>query len=94
MYVHPAGGNILTDRHQLVGLCDTNLDGLQVRHDLGTGARRRRSRPMTADEFDRMIAECKPDCVIVTRRTGLTIYYILPAPMELVLCDVITRKAS
>jgi len=79
----------LTDRHQLVGLCDTNPGRLQVRT---AWARERGAEVKTyaADKFDRMIAECKPDCVIVTTQDWSHDLYICRA-MELG-CDVITEK--
>ncbi len=79
----------LTDRHQLVGLCDTNPGRLQVR-TVWARERGAEVRTYAADKFDRMIAECKPDCVIVTTQDWSHDLYICRA-MELG-CDVITEK--
>jgi predicted dehydrogenase len=79
----------LADQNQLVGLCDTNPGRLQVR---AAWARERGAEVKTyaADQFDQMIAECKPDCVIVTTQDWSHDLYLCRA-MELG-CDVITEK--
>ena len=74
---------------ELVGLCDINRGRLQQRVDWA----RERDVPVNgypSDAFDRMIAECKPDCVIVTTVDQYHNEYICRA-MELG-CDVITEK--
>jgi predicted dehydrogenase len=79
-----------TSYAQLVGLCDVNLGRLQLaqqysRNYLGTAP------PIyDASEFDKMIAENKPEVVIVTTVDGFHHHYILRA-MELG-CDVISEK--
>ncbi len=78
------------DQHELVGLCDTNPGRLQNRADWAKehGVE---VRTYAANEFDRMIAECTPDWVIVTPPDYMHDLYICRA-MELG-CDVITEKA-
>ena len=79
----------LSDNHQLVGLCDANLGRLNQR---AAWAKERGAEVKTypAEAFDRMMAECKPDCVIVTTPDCFHDLYICRA-MELG-CDVITEK--
>jgi predicted dehydrogenase len=74
---------------QLVGLCDINPGRLQLYLDAA------RSRGVEvpgypAEDFDRMIAETKPDCVIVTTKDCWHDEYICRA-MELG-CDAVTEK--
>ncbi|HEY3379479.1 MAG TPA: Gfo/Idh/MocA family oxidoreductase [Armatimonadota bacterium] len=74
---------------EVVALCDRNLGRLHMR-----GAELQ-ARGVTVAEyldsdFDRMIAECRPDCVIVTTQDSAHDVYICRA-MELG-CDVITEK--
>ena len=74
---------------ELVGLCDTNPGRLQLRVDWS--AEHGVSVPgYSADRFDQMIAETRPDCVIVTTVDATHDDYICRA-MELG-CDVITEK--
>jgi predicted dehydrogenase len=75
--------------HQLVGLCDTNPGRLNQRA-AWAGERGVQVKTYAADEFDRLMAECKPDCVIVTTQDSAHDTYICRA-MELG-CDVITEK--
>ncbi len=79
----------LADRHRLVGLCDTNPGRLSQRagwaRDRGVEVK-----TYPAGEFERMIAECRPDGVIVTTQDSFHDGYICRA-MELG-CDVITEK--
>ncbi len=78
------------DRAELVGLCDVNMGRVELRRsdllDAGYGD----VPGYHADEFDRMIAEQKPDCVVVTTRDCDHDTYICRA-MELG-CDAITEK--
>ena len=74
---------------ELVGLCDTNLGRLKQRAAWAS-ERGVEVKTYPADDFDRMIAECKPDCVIVTTQDCFHDLYICRA-MELG-CDVITEK--
>ena len=74
---------------QLVGLCDTNLGRLNQRA-AWAGEHGVPVKTFPAKEFDRMIEECKPDCVIVTTPDCFHDLYICRA-MELG-CDVITEK--
>lgn len=74
---------------ELVGLCDNNLGRLRTRAEWV--ADRGIEVPVYLDtEFDRMIAETKPDVVIVTSKDATHDQYICRA-MELG-CDVITEK--
>ena len=77
------------DHCQLVGLCDTNEGRLRLWE---SWARERgvEVRTYGAPEFDRMVAETRPDVVIVTPRDCAHDAYICRA-MELG-CDVITEK--
>ena len=74
---------------ELVGLCDTN----QARMDLAN-SKRPAGLPaiptFLAGGFERMIAQCKPDVVIVTSMDVTHSDYIIRA-MELG-CDVVTEK--
>ncbi len=80
---HPSNGQAL------VGLCDTNLGRLEQRA-AWAGQRGVEVKTYLAEDFERMIAECKPDCVIVTTQDCFHDVYICRA-MELG-CDVITEK--
>lgn len=79
----------LSSKNQLVALCDTNAGRLNRR---AAWARERGAEVKTyaANEFERMIAECKPNCVIVTPPDCFHDLYICRA-MEMG-CDVITEK--
>lgn len=74
---------------ELVALADINAGRLQASQE---AARRLGSTPQgyAAADFDRMIAETRPDCVIVTSKDATHDAYICRA-MELG-CDVITEK--
>ncbi len=73
----------------LVGLCDSNAGRLQLRQNWA--AEHGVTVPGYAeDRFDDMIAETRPDCVIVTTQDSTHDDYICRA-MELG-CDVITEK--
>jgi len=74
---------------QLVALCDTNEGRLRLRAEW---ARERGVEVKTypADQLDQMIAETKPDVVIVTTKDSTHDQYICRA-MEMG-CDVITEK--
>jgi predicted dehydrogenase len=79
------------DRHELVALCDTNRTRMTW-----CNANYRKWGAVAdvsayhADDFDRMVAESKPDTVIVTSVDRTHHHYIVRA-MELG-CDVITEK--
>ena len=78
-----------SDTHELVALCDNNEGRLRL------GAEWVRERGVKVktykdDAFDRMIAEAKPDVVIVTSKDSTHDHYICRA-MELG-CDVMTEK--
>ena len=74
---------------QMVGYCDNNAGRLErsvaKAKEAGTELK-----GYPAEEFDRMIAETKPDCVIVTTRDCFHDEYLCRA-MELG-CDAITEK--
>ena len=74
---------------ELAGLCDRNPGRLQ--RSVAMARARGVEAPGYLDtDFDRMIAECRPDCVIVTTQDWSHDIYICRA-MELG-CDVITEK--
>jgi predicted dehydrogenase len=74
---------------ELVGLCDSNPGRL---NDRLRWARKEGANPLAylPEQFDQMIAECRPDVVIVTSKDSTHDAYICRA-MELG-CDVITEK--
>jgi len=77
------------DVAELVGLCDINLGRAELRHN--ELAHKGLEVPVYhADAFDRMVAEQKPDTVIVTTKDCLHDAYICRA-MDLG-CDAITEK--
>ena len=77
------------DHCQLVGLCDTNASRLALRiSELPEGYPDVPTYP--AEDFDRMVAETKPDVVVVTSVDVTHSDYIVRA-MELG-CDVVTEK--
>lgn len=78
------------EKNELVALCDINQGRLADRAAWVT-ERGATVKTYGADGFERMIAECKPDAVIVTTPCGTHPQYICRA-MELG-CDVITEKA-
>lgn len=79
------------DRHELVGLCDTNAARMAWCNTKYRGWGAPADIPAyAADAFDTMIAETRPDTVIVTSVDRTHARYIIRA-MELG-CDVITEK--
>ncbi len=81
--------NRYADIAELVGLCDTNPGRMDL-----VNQRRPEGHPeiptYSAEQFDQMIAQCRPDAVIVTTVDGTHHQYIIRA-MELG-CDAITEK--
>jgi predicted dehydrogenase len=77
------------ERAELVGLCDTNPGRLEQRLGWakGSGIPARGYGP---DDFDRMVEEVRPDCVIVTPPDRDHAHYVCRS-MELG-CDVICEK--
>ena len=75
---------------ELVGVCDTNAGRLELARADAKTAGRAEPRAYRAAEFDKMIAETKPDVVIVTTVDSTHADYICRA-MELG-CDTITEK--
>jgi predicted dehydrogenase len=78
------------DCSELVGFCDVNQGRMDMRNK---GLAEKGIKPVPtyrANEFDRMIAETKPDVVIVTTVDATHSQYICRA-MELG-CDVVTEK--
>jgi predicted dehydrogenase len=83
--------NTYREHSELVGLCDlsqTRMDWYNRQLQTLAGLPPRPTYP--ADQFDRMIADTKPDVIIVTTIDGAHHRYIVRA-MELG-CDVITEK--
>ena len=74
---------------ELVGLCDSN-PGRLAQRAAWVAEEGMQVPTYDASDFDRMIAECKPDCVVVTTKDCYHDEYICRA-MELG-CDVITEK--
>ncbi|MFN4153905.1 MAG: Gfo/Idh/MocA family protein [Paracoccaceae bacterium] len=74
------------DRHQLVGLCDSNPVRLQLALQ-GAGPV---AKGYAAVDFDRMLHEQRPDCVIVTTPDHLHAGYVVAALDAG--CDVICEK--
>jgi predicted dehydrogenase len=80
---------LFADGCELVGLCDNN-DGRLRMYAEWARERGAEAKSYTDGEFDRMIAETKPDVVVVTSKDCTHDRYICRA-MELG-CDVITEK--
>jgi len=74
----------------IAAFCDTNLGRLQLAARIEQEAFANDVAVYPAAEFDRMIAEQQPDCVIITSMDVTHDFYICRA-MELG-CDVITEK--
>ena len=77
------------DEAELVGMCDVNPGRMDLRND-EIEDRVGRVPTYAAEDFDRMVAETRPDVVIVTTRDCFHDEYICRA-MELG-CDVVTEK--
>jgi predicted dehydrogenase len=75
---------------QLVALCDTNQGRMDLRNRELAAKNLKPVPTYRADQFDRMIAEARPDVVVVTSVDATHSDYICRA-MELG-CDVITEK--
>jgi len=78
------------DKAELVGVCDTNAGRLELARAHARKAGRAEPAAYEAAAFDKMIAETKPDTVVVTSVDATHADYICHA-MELG-CDVITEK--
>jgi predicted dehydrogenase len=78
------------DHCDLVGFCDVNEGRLRLAQARSMGYQKTTPPIYDARDFDRMIAETKPDIVIVTTVDGFHHEYIIRA-MELG-CDVVTEK--
>ncbi len=78
------------DRAELVALCDVNLKRVALRNEQVAEWTGKAVSAWPAEEFYRMIAETRPDVVVVTSRDDTHSDYICRA-MELG-CDVITEK--
>ncbi|HEY7970549.1 MAG TPA: Gfo/Idh/MocA family oxidoreductase, partial [Candidatus Limnocylindrales bacterium] len=76
--------------NELVALCDSNRLRLELAASRVPRARGRAVGVYPADEFDRMIAERRPDTIIVTTPDYLHDAYIVRALRAG--CDVITEK--
>lgn len=75
---------------KLVALCDINQTRMNVANDRIAGLGAEKVPMYKAEDFDRMIHETKPDCVIVTTIDRVHHKYCIRA-MELG-CDAITEK--
>lgn len=75
---------------EMVALCDINEGRLKLSLDQVEEKTGSRSSGYLADDFERMVEECRPDTVIVTTRDSMHDPYICRA-LELG-CDVITEK--
>jgi predicted dehydrogenase len=86
---YPAIAETYSDSCEMVGFCDNNRGRLEMR---GKWMREKGIdvKLYDASEFDQMIAELKPDCVIVTSKDCTHDYYVCRA-LELG-CDAITEK--
>jgi len=78
------------DTNEVVGFCDTNLGRLKHYQNYAKKKTGKTIPIYDASDFDKMIADTKPDAVIVTTVDSTHNYYIVRA-MELG-CDVITEK--
>jgi predicted dehydrogenase len=78
------------DHAELVGLCDSNLGRVEVARQRSQQNGAPAPRGYTADQFGRMLAETKPEIVIVTTQDSAHHDYLIQA-MEAG-CDVITEK--
>src|SRR5262245_6648766 len=78
------------DRAELVGVCDVNAGRLELARAHARRAGRPEPPAYPAAAFDKMIAETRPDAVVVTTVDSTHADYICRA-MELG-CDVITEK--
>ena len=76
---------------ELVGFCDRNQGRMDVANRLNGEHLDKPVPTYMADEFDRMVAEQKPDVVIVTSGPDVTHSDYIVRAMELG-CDVITEK--
>ncbi len=79
-----------SEQCEMVAMCDLNEGRLNLSIDQVAERTGQRIPGYLAEDFDRMIGETKPDCVIVTSRDSTHDGYICRA-MELG-CDVITEK--
>lgn len=75
---------------ELVGLCDTNAGRLELARDRSTRNGATPAPAFAASDFDRMLAETKPDVLIVTTVDSTHDDYIVRAMLAGV--DVITEK--
>ena len=76
---------------ELVAVCDVNVGRMELVRARARGLGRPAPAAFDATQFDRMIAETQPDCVIVTTPCGLLPRQYICRAMELG-CDVITEK--
>jgi predicted dehydrogenase len=78
------------DGNELVGICDTNPGRLELASKRVVANGAKAPKKYAADDFDRMIKELKPDCVIVTCPDAWHDDYIVRALDAG--CDCITEK--
>lgn len=90
MYVDALCGTY-RDHHELVALCDTSTTRMRFHNERLAHKHRIEQRPAyTAAQFDDLVAETRPDVVIVCSVDSTHDHYIVRA-MELG-CDVLTEK--
>ena len=90
MYIDAICGTY-RDHHELVALCDTSRTRMRFHDERLAHKHRVDQVPMyVADDFDRLVAETRPDVVIVCSVDATHDHYIVRA-MELG-CDVLTEK--
>ncbi len=82
--------NTFAEHGELVGVCDVNVGRLKLAQENARRAGKAEPPAFEATDFDKMIAQTKPDTVIVTTVDGFHHQYIIRA-MELG-CDAITEK--
>ena len=90
MYIDAICGTY-RDHHELVALCDTSQTRMRFHDERLAHKHRMAPRPTyLADDFDRLVAETRPDVVIVCSVDATHDHYIVRA-MQLG-CDVVTEK--
>ena len=90
MYLEAIAGDF-SDYAEMVGICDINPGRLELYNTDLQETGHPKVPAYTADQFDRMITETKPDRVIVTTGPDVTHSDYIVRAMELG-CDVVTEK--
>ena len=89
-FFYQAVAETYSDTSEIVAFCDVNQTRMDYANSCLESAGAAKVPTYKQHEFDKMIEETKPDCVIVTSVDRTHDYYIIRA-MELG-CDVITEK--